>query len=59
MKSNVKKEEWNFRRKLAEKFVELYKVGSKSFLCMTDEEFDSADWTHVRDAVDACNHRTI
>ncbi len=57
--SNIKKEEWNFRRKLAEKFVELYKVGSKSFLCMTDEEFDAADWTDVRDAVDACNHRTI
>lgn len=56
---NPKQEEWNFRRQLAEKFVELYRYGSKAFLCMEDAEFDKGNWTDIRDAVDACNHRTI
>ena len=54
-----KSEEWNYRRQIAEKHVNLYRMCAKAFLGMTDDEYDRVDWDDVRNAIDACNHRTI
>ncbi len=54
-----KNEEWNFRRQIAEKHVNLYRMCARAFLGMGDVEYDNADWDEVRNAIDACNHRTV
>jgi hypothetical protein len=52
-------ETWTYRRKIADVHISLYRACAKAFLGMSDDEYDRVDWDDVRNAIDACNHRTV
>lgn len=53
------KEVYTYTEQLTNLNSTIYLKSAQFFLGMTEEEFNNSRWTQVRNAVDACNHRTV
>lgn len=56
---NNKDEEYDYTQKGNALMVSIYKKSGKYFLGMTEQEFDNSSWVKTKNAIDACNHRTL